>query len=214
MRQVDADGLCRRAFADHNIKRVILQRGVQYLFDLARKPVDLVDKQHVALLQIGQQGGKVAGLFNCRAGRNADLHPHLVRDNAGKGCFAKARRAVEQQVVQRLAPAFRGFKVNAQVAFNLVLPDIFFQCAGAQRKFAVKVLRHGIRRNQPVVCHFHASPHLSGHGFECLFNQFFYRQRGVQPGNGRRCLAGAIPQRAQGRHRLCRGARGGGGSTL
>ncbi|MPN60535.1 hypothetical protein SDC9_208263 [bioreactor metagenome] len=88
--------------------------------------MNLVDEQHVALLQIGQQGGKVARFFNRRAGRDANLHPHLVRNNASEGGFAKARRAIQQQVVQRLAAAFRGFKVNTQVAFDLVLPDIFF----------------------------------------------------------------------------------------
>ena len=81
-RQVDADALRRGALAYHDVQRIILQRGVQHLFHLAGKAVYLVDEQHVALLQVRQQRGQIARLFNGRAGCDADLHAHLVRHNA------------------------------------------------------------------------------------------------------------------------------------
>ena len=61
--QVDPDALGAGALADHDIQRVVLQRGVQHLLHLPGQAVDLVDEQHIALLQVGQQGGKVAGSF-------------------------------------------------------------------------------------------------------------------------------------------------------
>ncbi len=108
-RQVDADALGAGAFADHDIQRVILQRRVQHLFHLPGQAVDLVDEQDIALLQIGQQGGKVAGLFDGRAAGDADLHAHLVGDDAGQRGLAQARRAVEQDVVHRLAAPLGSF---------------------------------------------------------------------------------------------------------
>ena len=62
-------------FADHDIQRIVFQRRIQHLFHLPGQAVDLIDEQHIALLQVGQQGGKVAGLFNGRAAGDADLHP-------------------------------------------------------------------------------------------------------------------------------------------
>ena len=56
--------------------------------------MDLVNEQHVALLQIRQQRGQIARFFNGRARGDANLHAHLVRHNAGQRGFAKARRAV------------------------------------------------------------------------------------------------------------------------
>ena len=69
--------------------------------------MDLVDKEDVALLQVRQQGGQVAGLLDGGAGRDANLYAHLLRHDAGQRGFAQARRAVEQDVVHRLAALLR-----------------------------------------------------------------------------------------------------------
>ncbi len=60
--QIDADALGAGAFADHNIQRIVFQCRVKHLFHLPGEAVYLVDEVDVALLQIGQQGGEVAGL--------------------------------------------------------------------------------------------------------------------------------------------------------
>ena len=51
--------------------------------------MDLVDEEHIALLQIGQQGGKVAGLLDGGAAGDANLDSHLVGDDARQRRFAK-----------------------------------------------------------------------------------------------------------------------------
>ena len=97
--------------------------------------MDLINEQHVALLQVGQQGRQVAGLFNGRAAGNADLHPHLLGHNAGQGGFAQARRAVKQHMVHRFAPAAGCFQINAKVLLHLFLAHIVLQGAGAKVVF-------------------------------------------------------------------------------
>ncbi len=90
----------------------------------------LVDEEDVALLQIGQQGGEVTGLFDGRAAGDADLHPHLVGDDARQRRLAQTRRAVEQDVVHRLAPALGRFEIDFQVLLDLFLSDVVLQMLG------------------------------------------------------------------------------------
>ena len=86
--------------------------------------MNLVDEKHIALLQIGQQGGQIAGLFNGGAGGNADLHAHLLRHNTGQRGLAQTRRAVEQDVIHRLAALLRRPQIDPQIALGLLLTDI------------------------------------------------------------------------------------------
>ena len=97
--------------------------------------MDLVNKQHIALLQVGQQGGQVAGLLDGGAGGDADLHPHLLGHNAGQRGLAQAGRAVEQHMVHRLAPALGRPQIDRQVCLDLLLADIVLQRFGAQADF-------------------------------------------------------------------------------
>ena len=136
-RQVDADALGAGAFADHDVQRVVFQRRIQHLFHLPGQAVDLIDEQHIALLQIGEQGGKVTGLLDGRAAGDADLHPHLVGDDAGQGGLAQARRAVEQDVVHRFAAPLGGFQINFQVLFDFFLSDVVLQMLRAKAVFFV-----------------------------------------------------------------------------
>ena len=51
----------RRPLADDQVELEILHRRIEDLLDRRREPVDLVDEQHVARLQVGQQRGEIAG---------------------------------------------------------------------------------------------------------------------------------------------------------
>ena len=135
--QIDPDALGAGALADHNIQRVILQRRVEHLLHLPGQAVDLINEEHVALLQIGQQGGKVAGLLNGRAAGDADLHPHLVGDDARQRGLAQARGAIEQDVIHGLAAPLGGFQIDFQVLLDLVLSDVVLQMLRAKAVFLV-----------------------------------------------------------------------------
>ena len=52
--QVELDRARRRAFADHDVDLVVLQRRVEDLLDHRRQAVDLVDEEHVVALEVGQ----------------------------------------------------------------------------------------------------------------------------------------------------------------
>ena len=99
--------------------------------------MDLINEEHVALLQIGQQGGKVAGLLNGRAAGDADLHPHLVGDDARQRGLAQARGAIEQDVIHRLTAPLGGFQIDFQVLLDLVLSDVVLQMLRAKAVFLV-----------------------------------------------------------------------------
>ena len=51
------------------------------------KAVDLVDKKHVALVEVGQDRGKIARTLDRRAARHLDLRPHGVGDDVRKRGF-------------------------------------------------------------------------------------------------------------------------------
>jgi hypothetical protein len=51
-----------RSLADHDVKLIVLHRRVEDLLHHGAQPVDLVDEEDVPRLQVGQEGGQVAGL--------------------------------------------------------------------------------------------------------------------------------------------------------
>src|SRR3546814_14287800 len=58
--QIDADRARRGAFADPQIERAILHRGVEHFLDRGLEAVNLVDAEDVAILQIGKERGEIA----------------------------------------------------------------------------------------------------------------------------------------------------------
>src|SRR3546814_5536921 len=59
LRQVDPHRTRRRPFADHDVERTVLHRRIEDFLDRGRQAVDLVDEQHVAILEIGEQRREV-----------------------------------------------------------------------------------------------------------------------------------------------------------
>ena len=102
-RQVDPHRPRRRPLADDQVERAVLHRRVEHFLDHRIEPVDLVDEQHVGVLEVGQQRGEVAGLGDHRAGGGAEADPHLARDDLRQRRLAEPGRAEEQHMVDRLA---------------------------------------------------------------------------------------------------------------
>jgi hypothetical protein len=84
--------------------------------------MDLIDKKNVMVLQIGQNGGQVAGAFEHGPRGRPDAHAELVGNDVCKRGFAEPGRAAEQHVVERLAPAPGRIDENTQVFLDPVLP--------------------------------------------------------------------------------------------
>ena len=98
--------------------------------------MDLIHEQDVVFVEVGQQRRQIAGLFDSRAGGDADIDAHLLGDDAGQRGLAQARRAVEQHMVQRLRAAAGGLDEDGEILLGLLLSDVLRQCAGTQRCLA------------------------------------------------------------------------------
>ena len=110
-----------------------------------REAVDLVDEEHVVLLQIRQERGEVAAALDGGAGRLAEVDAELVGDDAGERRLAEARRPVEQDVVERLAARERRLDEDGEVRLDLLLADVLAKLARAQAVLPVVavLLVHG-----------------------------------------------------------------------
>ena len=116
-----------------DINRKVLHRGVQHLLYGAAQAMDLVDKQHVALVEIRQQGCQIAGLLDRGSAGDADIHAQLVGDDTGERRLAQSGRSVEQHVVKGFVADLCRLNIDAQVFLCLFLSDIFVQILWAQR---------------------------------------------------------------------------------
>jgi hypothetical protein len=102
-RQVDPHRSRRRPLADHQVQRTVLHRWIEHFLDRRIEPVDLVHEQHIALVQISEQRREIARLGDHRARCGAEPNAHFLGDNLRQRRLAKARRAEEQHMVQRVA---------------------------------------------------------------------------------------------------------------
>ena len=48
-------------FAEHDVELEILHCRIEHFFDGSGKSVNLVDEEHIARVQVGEDGGEVAG---------------------------------------------------------------------------------------------------------------------------------------------------------
>ena len=87
--------------------------------------------------------GQVAGLLDDRAGGGAHRHAHLVGDDVGQRRLAEAGRAVEQHVIERLAPAAGRGNRHLQVVADAVLADVLVERARAQAGVVLRVVVGG-----------------------------------------------------------------------
>jgi len=69
--------------------------------------MDLVDEQHIARLQIGQDGGQIPRSLDHRARGRAEADAQFAGDDLRQRGLAEAWGAVQQDVVQRLAARAR-----------------------------------------------------------------------------------------------------------
>jgi hypothetical protein len=102
--------------------------------------MNLVDEEHVARLEIGEQRGEIAGALDHRPGGQAVADSHLAGDDLRQGRLAEAGRPREQHVVERLATRPRRGDEDAQILADLTLADEVIEAERAQRRFGNVVL--------------------------------------------------------------------------
>ena len=126
-RQIDLHRTRRGTFADDEIELEILHRRIEDFLDRRIEPVNLVDEQHVARLEIGEQCRKVAGLRDHRPGCGAEVHAQFARDDLRQRGLAEARRADEQHVIERFLARARRLDEHRQISARLFLANEFRQ---------------------------------------------------------------------------------------
>src|SRR5260370_23471827 len=92
-----------------------------------------VDEEHVALFEVIDDCGEVAGAFDGGAGRPAQIDAEFARDDMGERGFAEARRPREENVVEDLAAHARRLDRHAEDFFDALLADELGNRARAQR---------------------------------------------------------------------------------
>ena len=112
--------------------------------------MDLVDEEHGARLERGQERGDVALALERRPGRLDERDVELVRHDLRERGLAEPGRAGEQHVVERLAAAPRRLDEDRELVLDRALPDEVVERARAQR--AVELLLRAGRRGglQPL----------------------------------------------------------------
>src|SRR5438874_3974548 len=148
-REIEADRARRRALAQHDVELEVLHRGVEHLFHGARQAVDLVDEEHVALVEVREQRREITGPFDGRARGDVQPHIELGGDDVRQRRLAEPRRSGEQQVVRRLAAARGGLEDDGEVLFELGLADELGETSRAETDLVDHLLvRDGLRAEQ------------------------------------------------------------------
>ena len=132
--QVEPDRARRRTLADDDVELEVLHRRVQDLLDLTREPVDLVDEQHVAVVEVGEDRRQVAGALERRSAGDPEAHVELGGHDPGHAGLAQPGRAGEQHVVERLAAPVRCAQHDLEVLAQRGLADELVESARPQRR--------------------------------------------------------------------------------
>ncbi len=145
VRQLEPDRTRRRALADDDVELEVFHRRVEHLLDRAREAMDLVDEEHVTVVEVGEDRREVAGAFERGTTRDPQADFELGGDDARQRGLAEPGRAGEQDVVDRLpAPARRG-EHDLEVLLQARLADELVEPAGPETRLLGHLHRIGGR---------------------------------------------------------------------
>ena len=132
-RQVERDDARAGARADRDRQLAVLHRGIEGLLHRARQAVDLVDEEHRARLERGQERGDVGLALERRAGGLDERDVELGGDDLRQRGLAEAGRAGQQHVVERLAARRAACDRDRELVLDRVLADELVEPPRAQR---------------------------------------------------------------------------------
>ena len=96
--------------------------------------MDLVDEQHIAFFEIGQDRRQVARLGDHRPGRGAEADAEFARHDLRQRRLAEPRRSGKEHMVERFAPCLGGFDKDTEVGAGLLLTDELFERQRTKRR--------------------------------------------------------------------------------
>ena len=129
--------------------------------------MDLVDEEDVAVLQVREDGGEVAGTFDGGAAGSADGGVHLGREDVRERRLAQPRRSVEEVVVERFPSLLRRLDGDEEDILQALLAGEFAEPLRPQRLLRLELV---LIQNGPVDLAFLRAPWrkstLTGRMFE------------------------------------------------
>ena len=122
-RKVDAHAPRGRALADDQVELEVLHRRVEDFLDRRRQAMDLVDEEHVARLEVGEHGGKIARALHDRPRSRAKADAELAGDDLRERRLAEPGRPMQQHMVERLGPRAGRVDKDAEIVAQGALAD-------------------------------------------------------------------------------------------
>jgi len=113
--------------------------------------VDLVDEEHIVLLEVRQDCSEVASALDGWAGCDAHRDSHLGGNDVRERRLPKPGRAVEEQVVERFVALLGGVDSDAEVVLELLLADEFIKPPGPQRDVDLLVVVPQLAGDNPLL---------------------------------------------------------------
>ena len=95
--------------------------------------MDLVDEEHIALVELGEDADEVGAFRQGRAVGDVDLGANFIGDDVSECGLSKSRRAVQQRVIDRLTALPGGLHRDAELADELFLADVLIEAGGTKR---------------------------------------------------------------------------------
>src|SRR5262245_19243274 len=132
--QVESDRARRRPLPDDDVELEVLHRGVQDLLHRAGEPVHLVDEEDVTVVEVGEDGGEVAGALQGGPAGDAQCHTELGGDDPGQRRLPGSGWAGEQQVVDGLAPPSGRAEQDVEVLLEPLLTHELGEAPRAERR--------------------------------------------------------------------------------
>src|SRR5581483_7159816 len=122
----------RGSLADDDVQLVILQRRIEQLLQRRLEPMHFVNEQYLVLADVGQNRSEIALDLQRRARGLLEVHAEFMGDDGGQRGLSQSRRAVEQNMVERLAAGTRRLDGHCEVFLHLGLADELLQPLRAQ----------------------------------------------------------------------------------
>ena len=150
--------------------------------------MDFVDEQHLARGEVRDDADQVARLFDGGSRRRAHGDAHLVANHVRERRFSQTRRAVQEDVIERLAALLRGGNRHLQVLADPVLSDVLVEPARPQARFVLRVFVHARRGHETIV-------HLLRELSQRLFQHALEAGVGARSAHGDRSIGGFFGER-------------------
>jgi hypothetical protein len=111
---LQAQRLRRGSLPNHDVDGAVFHGWIEDLFHGASEAMNLVNKEHLSWCKVRQDRGEISAMIDRRTGGEANLDAKFVCNDRSERSLPKPRRAVQKQVISRLAAFTRSLKQGCQ----------------------------------------------------------------------------------------------------